>query len=535
MPKAARGLQVLLPASWPAFVVRIIGEFADTTTGSVLCRMIRIMVRGVPHDAYVLAENAQTLTVVVSNGGVLKIPREDAVGSHAWPVEPDTNPHSLAAVNAQWLTVICESERVAPVASFDEYRNVEPHFCSSGFLPWRRLHRRFRTYTFGETRECVLRPPFFLYCKLYFPLMDLMQFRRRGSAWMREAAAYEILHKCTPAVAPVCFYAAVHEEVGSSCTILEDLTALSAAAVEVASPGDGGGCVLDTALSICMRVLDQLAVLHGKFRAMTRAERHAAIREAEHRMYMKGKGGQPLPRIDPLCKELLVSMVDPKIFSTFWEYAIDQAKVDKNDERDRASTILRRVYDCFPARPGEEHHEDHTDADFSSLTLIHGNIQLEHIRLTHDPRHSPNCYLLDWKASGIGPREVDILQTLNLFVPHEQLTKELIAKLIARYCETYNIFYPDAKLTVQDAQKSLVAIAQLAFDCSRPGGSPAMPDGTVPDNAPWWLHFSPVDGKVRPGESHSKFLTKFLSILQSQADEASSFERALREARGEAN
>jgi hypothetical protein len=543
MPQVKRGLQMLLPQSWPAYIVAVIGEFTEAADTSLLCKMIRLNIRGVPHDAYVIGESNRTITVFLSNGSVLKVPREEAPGCHVWPVEPDTNPHCMASINPLWLTVICESDRVPPVASFDVYRNAEPHFSNSGFQPCRRLHRRVRTFTHGESPDRVLRPPFILYLKLYFPLMDLMGFQRRGSGWMREAAAYQLLlPRCSPAVAPVCFYAQVHEERGTSAVVMQDLTAFSASAADLHHEA----CPDEQNVQHCNRALDQLAVLHGKFRAMTRTERRAAVREAEQRMYMQGRGGQAQPRVDPLSSELLTAMIEPKLFSTFWEEVLVHAKAESSAERTRASRILRRVYDCFPAPQPNEEEETAEDRearladealgiDFSSLTLIHGNLQLDHLRMTHDARQSPNCFLLDWKSCGIGPREVDILQVLRLFVPHEKVTPELIGTLLSRYCDSYNIFYPEAKLSVTDLKKSTASMAELLLLCSRPAERTfvtTLPDGSVPDHATWWLLFAPPDAKsARKGESHCKFLTNIVQVLQTESAEAESFERALAAAR----
>ena len=449
-------LQTLLPDCFTNVTVKVIAEYMDVP--SLLCRLVRLQLHGVSLDGFVVSEEEGAVVVLAGCGASLRIPRAD-LGGLVWKVDPDTNPHTLRQVGPSWVSAAVENGHLPIVDT------IELHTNGRVLAPLGSIHRRVRCFEPNETKRSPFKAPQFLYMKLFFPYLALRGVDKAAAPYLREQAAHTILlPQCNPLVAPLAHYCSFHEESGSYCLITEDVTNTT----DYLHPKGSDVAVLDRATGAVDSVTDKglekkLLRLFGTLAAL-------------HGRWLSPDGDlspQQLLRSRRVA-ELSKAMVHPLVFYAEWLQAIESRTDAQLPPRRRARVkkILARLYgqpvdtDGGPAAGGEGEgasgpsaagpspsdspstaaavgNADDIAADCNSMTLIHGHVCPAHVFMADDPRAVPTAYLVDWKRSGVGPLEVDLLQAYAQFVSRktQKDDPELLLRLLQEYCLSLDIYY----------------------------------------------------------------------------------------------
>lgn len=434
--------------------------------------MIRLSLHGTLHDVYCMYDGPGCVVVLTAAGITLRVPAEDS-GESTWPVEVDSNPRRFHHITVPWLRTILEPRSVG---AFHVVDAVESTSSVKSFH--RTLHRRVRCYRDGEDPNEPSFTPFFVYGKLFSPYLALHGVVHEPSEYMRESAVLNhLLPLCHPSPAPLTYYYSCHEELGSSCSMMEDL---SARMVTSAAPHPSSS---DENVALAKRVMQSLALFHGKWLAA-------------------GEEGD-----DRRERELKSSLVHPMVFFTRWKDWLDPTLSTATEDEaakaeceevakatGRRSTYVAQLpasHDAAafgpffpeealctlygaPSLPSVVVEASSTtkgdssvDPDaspptspsqlsrrtsapptwqptgVSSLSLIHGSLhETAHIVFLKDARQMPNCILLDWKHSGIGPVEIDVVDALMTLLPVEAFSsRATMMGLLEEYCECLSIFH----------------------------------------------------------------------------------------------
>ena len=552
-----------LPEVLPAPVQRRIEEYAAQPYDPpiIVGGMVRLCVLGLLHDAYVVREEEDHVVLLAKCGADIRLPRSE-IGGMRWPVDPDTNPPNAASLNPNWFMLATERPRAGQVGAIDVHfppGGERAHEGSTTTVP-PSCHRRVRLFAMHEDRSKPTGPPNFVYIKMHFPYLALRALppqrpssarptsamsRRCGDqsqhqldmtySYMREAAAYSVLHLCQPQVAPKMFYNHINENSGSYSIILEDvINFLPWDPIKEHPPPktnkeEGQQKEEHRANVMKMKkVFAALATLHGRF--------------------MKDHEGTVT-----VSKDLLQAMVHPKIFYAHWKRAIGdddelesylaelygvegpprpQTPPDQMVSSASASTAgtppptqpsegSQRTPPATPPTPSDRKNSArggppsrvqsmvgvsrtqsklsatansldgasrtkllaYPSASFKisdlqrpkhlgntpSLTLVHGRLHdPKHIRRHYDNRGVPSILFFDWKYSGIGPAEIDLLEALMLMpAASRRKDPDMIIVLLLEYLEVLNIFYPSQHVrSVPDllCRMRVVALLMIGSD-----------------------------------------------------------------------
>lgn len=431
--------------------------------------MVRLSFHGVLIDAYCVEEYPDGSVLVLSNCGIPLTVQACDLGEQRWDVGLDRNPTALSHISPQWLAELlepravtsCEVQRAfsskevalaaaaaaaAPSSSTagksrsnlmannnkhnDDAPVPLPLVRSSISRTPQTAHRRIRCYGEGESKAYPKGAPFFVYGKFFTPSMVLLGVPSPNpQAFLRQAAVCNVLLPlCRPSPSPVCYYANVHEEHGTNCTVMEDITTKMVAPQE-----------LKNSVALCKRALVTLALYHGRFLIQ-----HPSVgsRDAAQR-----------------AKDLSTALIHKSVYERLWRehLAESTATVEVTAEDDRtyeeqvafaeANGKPRPIRKTLPFAADEVEHlalpgttlDGALEALFAGpVTLLHGSLSSpEHYGFLLDTRAMPSCLLFDWKQAGIGPAGVDLCDVLVLFLTSEELSnKEIIDECLTQYVET---------------------------------------------------------------------------------------------------
>eukprot|EP00742_Colponemidia_sp_Colp-10_P020607 GILJ01024046.1.p1 GENE.GILJ01024046.1~~GILJ01024046.1.p1 ORF type:complete len:206 (+),score=21.66 GILJ01024046.1:376-993(+) len=139
-------------------------------------------------------------------------------------------------------------------------------------------------------------------------------------------------------------------------------------------------------------------------------------------------------------------MVHPLAFYAEWLQVIETCDEKKlpPQQRARVKKILARAYgQPFEPQAGAEERDADIAITANSLSLIHGHVCPAHVFLTDSGRTVPNCYLVDWKRSGVGPLEVDLVQCYAQFVSRKTRKQdpEILMRMLQEYILSLDIYY----------------------------------------------------------------------------------------------
>jgi hypothetical protein len=454
--------------------------------------MLRLSLHGVLHDVYCMYDGPGVVVVLTTAGITLTVPQEDS-GVTSWPVDVDTNPRKFHHITVPWLRAILEPRSVG---AFQVVPIEGPPTTVKPASTSRTLHRRVRCFRDGEAPSEPSFTPFFVYGKLFSPYFALVGVDRDLTRYMRESVVLtQLLPTCHPSPAPMTYYYGFHEESGSSCSIMEDLTARASTTTIAPVTGSSATSSAET-IQLCKRAMQSLALFHGKWMVET----DCAARDD-----------------NPRQKDLARALVHPMVFFSRWKEALDQTlNTEVEDasakaacdavaaESGRRSTYiaqlpvshdasafglffaeeaLRAVYnapslpslviqagstlhaDCAPNRPDTAQPSSAAPADeavspsqlshrasappewhpswTSSVSLIHGALhETAHVVFLKDARQTPSCVFLDWKNSGIGPVEIDIIDVCSSLLSAGELANPTtMLGLFAEYCACLDVFH----------------------------------------------------------------------------------------------
>lgn len=471
-------LQAILPPEFSPVAIRIISEYAAIPT--LLGKQVRLQLHGVLLDGFVVGEEVDAVVVLTACGASLRVPRSD-LGGLVWRVDPDANPHSLRQLGPRWLSAATDNGgRVPEVDTCEMHSNPRP----LGVLG--SVHRRIRCFEPHETKMKPFKPPYFLYTKLYFPYLSLLGVDKPCAPYMREVAAHTLLPLCRPVVAPLAHYASLHEEAGSYAIVMEDLSNVTSyfhptsSDIKVQS-GATGDITYTTDPQFekdAKRLFGSLAMLHGRFVGISDT---TLLHGSPHGFVGTSP---PTPKADAKLKkaadpleskvmgELCKAMTHPIAFYAEWLQCLEEAAAESfmpEGQLQRLRGILASIYAQNEEPNVVSNREEEEVDDFSpaggvtasSLTLIHGSICPGHVLLTSDARAVPNCYLVDWKRSGLGPLEVDLVYAYCQYVSRRTRKEDpdLLIRLLNEYVCCMDVFY-SVKRTIPEL---LCAMRDVAF------------------------------------------------------------------------
>ncbi|CUG90638.1 Hypothetical protein, putative [Bodo saltans] len=496
MPSAAkRGLGCLVPETWPPLVVRTVSDYADIQCRA--CSMLRLSLHGVLHDVYCVYDGPGFVVVLTSAGITLTVPQEET-GVSCWPVDVDSNPRKFHHITVPWLRTILEPRSVG---AFQIVSAEGPTTTTQSSSTSRTLHRRIRCFRDGESPSEPSFVPFFVYGKLFSPYFALVGVDRDLTRYMRESTVLtQLLPLCHPSPAPIAYYYGFHEESGSSCSILEDLTSrVSTGVIATPTRNAGGGQDNTTSsenVQLVKRAMQSLALFHGQWMV-------ASPSTLPHSSSNNNS--------DSKQKDLYSALVHPMVFFSRWKEALDQTlstEMEDNAAKTACEAVaaesgkrstyvaqlpasheasafglflaeeaLRAVYDA-PSLPslviqaGSTLHSHGTEESSdtlasneavspsllsqrtsvapewhatwaSSISLIHGALHdVTHLAFLKDARHTPNCMFLDWKDSGIGPVEIDLVDVcVSLLTLADLSNPTTMHGLLEEYCACLEVFH----------------------------------------------------------------------------------------------
>jgi hypothetical protein len=493
-----QGLQCLLPPQLRRHLaaVRVISDYAGWRC-DVLGRVVRISFVGAVHEAIAVAEAHETVDLLMRCGVIVTVPRSE-VGPLMVEQGRDPNPRGVRQLHADWISAVTVGPRVPATRSIlllnptgDGGATVEddtaPFDLSRAQSQFGSTHVRVRMFAEDETLAAPTRAPAIVYVKLSFPYTRLW-YKDPDDAidyqgYARESAAYRLVHRCNPSVAPTCHHSLFHEATRSVATVLDDYVGYVHWHGTVSETkrdrhtGDLNTTFHET-LSGATRIARALASLHGTFLVPTVAnqvdsalvatsENRQALRaqmvheQIFERMWLRSVGdtdcrsyiqgalyGSPVDA-PPVAEEPAPPVgntpppapLDDKLSANNSVVAVPSRKASVLTNASRASTTAS-AGTRGPGTRVTRHPLPTTPPAHSRLTLIHGDLRCEHVLLSPEPRAVPSVVLVDWKRSAIGPLEVDLLQ-LYLTLPPVRRAEEM-KPVLAEYADFMQVLHPTA-------------------------------------------------------------------------------------------